>query len=41
MLRAAGPVLPLPAPIRESLDWLEALPANAPLLLPPLAVEVH
>jgi protease-4 len=41
MLRAAGPGLPLPAPVRQSLAWLEALPANAPLLLPPLAVEVR
>lgn len=39
--RASGPGLPLPGPVRQALAWLETLPVNAPLLLPPLAVEVR
>ncbi len=41
MVRAAGPGLPLPGPVRQTLAWLEALPVNAPLLLPPMAVEIR
>lgn len=41
MMRAARSGLPLPAPVVQALAWLEALPVNAPLLLPPMAVEVR
>lgn len=41
MVRAAGSGLPLPGPVRQALAWLETLPVNAPLLLPPMAVEIR
>ena len=40
-LRAAGPGLEWPRPLAQLLAWSRDLPAQTPLLIPPLLVEIH
>jgi protease-4 len=38
---AAAPVLPVPRLARLAAEWLSTVPSGAPVLLPPVAFDIH
>ena len=40
-LRAAGPAVDWPAPLDRIVAWTRDMPVGAPLLIPPVLVEIR